>query len=179
MTGMIAVKEYTSGAEMMRAAVVNRAGLMSPANRYVAPEAKPEADAKTVYRLVQRREWKVQIDAHVVAYRFAKQARRIAELELRLREIEAPWDAVGLPRCSARDVIRNTLIECATNGAGNFSFTEIMSDRRYLALTNVRHACVAAVVRYCPQMSYVQIGRLFNRDHSTIIYVAKKAGLRQ
>lgn len=40
-----------------------------------------------------------------------------------------------------------------------------------------RHAAVAAVHLAFPHMSSVQLGRLFNRDHSTILHSISRAGL--
>ena len=46
-------------------------------------------------------------------------------------------------------------------------------DRRHKFVI-ARHEAMAAVKQAKPDMSYPQMGRLFNRDHSTVLYAVKK-----
>lgn len=56
----------------------------------------------------------------------------------------------------------------------HWSVASILSARRTVALVHARHEAVHEVVRLFPHLTYPQIGRIFKRDHSTIIYAKNK-----
>lgn len=55
-----------------------------------------------------------------------------------------------------------------------YSFEHIKSDSRMKDLVKVRDACIRAVADARPDMSLVAIGRVFDRDHTTIMHSLRK-----
>ena len=56
---------------------------------------------------------------------------------------------------------------------------EILGPRRHRHIINARFEAIAKVVEARPQWSYPTIGKLFNRDHSTIMSALDKIGARR
>lgn len=46
----------------------------------------------------------------------------------------------------------------------------ILSPRRTKPVVEARYMAIRAVHRACPHYSTTQLGRIFNRDHTTILY---------
>ena len=57
-----------------------------------------------------------------------------------------------------------------------FTAADILGPRRQVGLVAARHAAVAEVAREHPALTYADIGRIFRRDHSTIINAMRRAG---
>jgi hypothetical protein len=55
-----------------------------------------------------------------------------------------------------------------------FSYEEIIGPRRSVDLVRERHRIIVAVKETYNNLSYPQIARLFNRDHTTIIHAVQK-----
>ena len=49
----------------------------------------------------------------------------------------------------------------------------IMSPLRSKAVSMARHEAMCRIAETFPMFSWVEIGRMFNRDHSTVIYAWK------
>ena len=58
----------------------------------------------------------------------------------------------------------------------DITFGEMVGPRRSHHLVKARHEAMAAVWEARPDMSTIQIGKLFNRDHSSILYALGKLG---
>ena len=59
------------------------------------------------------------------------------------------------------------------------SVGEIKGPRRYRYITAARHEAIGRVYTECPHLSLIQIGRIFNRDHTTIMHTLENLGLRE
>ena len=72
-------------------------------------------------------------------------------------------------RRSAKEVIAATLAEQFPDTA----CADVIGRRR--AFKVARWACMAAVREQCPHLSFPQIGKIFERDHTTILYGVNEA----
>jgi chromosomal replication initiation ATPase DnaA len=54
---------------------------------------------------------------------------------------------------------------------------DIKSQSRAAAIVEIRHEAVAYVYQRRPDLSLAQIGRIFGRDHTTILHSVRKAGV--
>lgn len=54
---------------------------------------------------------------------------------------------------------------------------EILSVRRHFAVTEARREAMAMVYKSHPRWSLCQIGRLFNRDHTSVLQALRKSGV--
>lgn len=180
--GLIEVSAYTTP---HRAAAI-RARLMGKPERLADLVAAPEMEIEIERPAPVFRAWNVQYDSHVYAWRVANYERQIKSLQMTIENKEraisrmiGDQDVPNLPRITANDVCKAVLARCAVDGHGNYTMAEILGPRRDRKVIKVRHHCVAAVVRKCPHLSYVQIGRFFNRDHTTILSAARKMGIER
>ncbi|TIN80721.1 helix-turn-helix domain-containing protein [Mesorhizobium sp.] len=57
------------------------------------------------------------------------------------------------------------------------TYADILSPSRFRNLVTARYEAIAAVKTAKPMYSLLQLGRLFHRDHSTIVYALRKAGM--
>lgn len=182
--GLIEVSAYTTP---QRAAAI-RARLMGKPVREAIEEAvedlPPEPEIEIESPAPVFRAWDVPYDSHVYAWRVANYERQIKSLQMTIENKEraisrmiGDQDVPILPRVTASDVCKSVLARCAVDGHGNYTMAEILGPRRDRKVIKVRHHCVAAVVRKCPHLSYVQIGRFFNRDHTSILSAARKMGV--
>lgn len=73
-------------------------------------------------------------------------------------------------RQSGMEIIRQF---CALN---NVSVDVVFGPSRYRPVVKLRQLAMVEVYRRRPDLSLPQIGRLFNRDHTTIIHAVKKHG---
>lgn len=64
-------------------------------------------------------------------------------------------------------------IVAATADVYGISITDLMSNRRSPEFTEARHAAMLLAGR-CTKWSYPEIGRFFDRDHTTVMYAKKK-----
>jgi len=82
--------------------------------------------------------------------------------------------SVRLRRLTPAAEIRAIVERCATGT--NVTYAEVMGRSRAKPVVRVRHAAIAATVQRFPWMTYPQLGRVFDRDHSTIMTALKKLG---
>ena len=88
-------------------------------------------------------------------------------------EVERVRDILNVRSDSARAVVEGV---CRKYG---ITFDEIVSHRRSRHLVHARHEAIAAVWEARPSLSTIQIGAMFNRDHSSVIYALAKHGKTQ
>ena len=180
MDGMIEVREHKTVADMLAGYAAARARTrdIKPFRKPVVLEIAAPATPASIIRA-----WLVYQDAHITAWKLASFQEQIKSLEMSLRNREdvinrmvGGYDIPALPRISAQEVCRDALSRCAAAGLGNYSMYEILGPRRSRDIVQVRHECIAAVVVNCHHLSYPQIGRFFNRDHTSILHAARKMG---
>lgn len=85
--------------------------------------------------------------------------------------------AVAAPReaiCATPRALRMAVI-AAIARQHDVTVAEIMSDRRDRHVVHARRAAMTAIYRQFPD-SLPQIGRLFRRDHSTVMHNLRAAG---
>lgn len=78
-------------------------------------------------------------------------------------------------RAQVDDIIHGVI-----NSSGSaVTYSDVMGHSRYAEVVAVRHQAIAEVYLTFPWMSYPQLGRLFNRDHSSIMHCLTKLGVRK
>lgn len=87
------------------------------------------------------------------------QASRICEFEGISTEKE------NVLRVPAKQIIAEVLEDYP-----GITIADILSQRRRRDLVQARHACMKAVHERRPDMSFPQLGRVFSRDHSSILH---------
>lgn len=87
------------------------------------------------------------------------QAARVCELEGFSTENEI------VLRVPAKQIIAEVLEDFP-----GITVSDILSQRRRRDLVKARHACMKAVHERRPDMSFPQIGRVFGRDHTSILH---------
>lgn len=90
------------------------------------------------------------------------------EVRARFRVIEG---SEGMPRPAGLDIIKQV---CE---AHNVPVAYVLGKSRNRAIVDARQAAMAAVYQLRPDMSCPQIGKLFNRDHTTVLYAIVKLGV--
>ncbi|MBW3095656.1 helix-turn-helix domain-containing protein [Pseudohoeflea coraliihabitans] len=73
-------------------------------------------------------------------------------------------------------MVKEIIVEVAERFG--FAPREIVGRSRYKPLTRARQAAMAEVYLHRPDMSLPQIGRFFNRDHTTVLHALKVMGLK-
>lgn len=71
-------------------------------------------------------------------------------------------------QASPRSYIKRRAIELGT------AYRHVVGDSRHLPIIPIRHLLMWETKQQYPLMSLVQIGKLFNRDHSTVIHAVRK-----
>ena len=100
-------------------------------------------------------------------YREALAKRREAA-KAELDAIVATYRLTDIGRRPVRDIIKGMA------EAHGYTYAEIIGPRREKVLVKVRHACIRAVADQRPDYSLSMIGRLFQRDHTSILWALKK-----
>jgi hypothetical protein len=114
--------------------------------------------------------WEVQptsFDQHVIAYRYWEMAmKQIRGFNTSTNVHLHPADfIIPEPKKPVKDIVDEVL----KNNSG-WSWEDIKSKRRNRSLVAVRHACMKEVHRQRPDLSFPQLGRIFNRDHSSLLH---------
>ncbi|OHV77993.1 helix-turn-helix domain-containing protein [Ensifer sp. LCM 4579] len=117
----------------------------------------------------------------------AAKARRIAMLETDLADAEARLlaqakallagrqsDGVDADRTEERPSI-DTIIAGVLADFPGVTWEDVISVRRERRLVKPRHACMRAVYESRPDLSLPRIGRIFRRDHTSVLSVVKSA----
>jgi chromosomal replication initiation ATPase DnaA len=131
---------------------------------------KPREDDGVVRKIVYR-----QPDRQVPTRQMIEDAWKRQQEAERLRK-EVMARAVSQYRVINIRGEKRTAKQIIVEVAERFGFThaEIVGKRRNRALVEARFACVRAVADERPDLSIVQIGKVFDRDHSTLCYCLKK-----
>lgn len=115
----------------------------------------------------------IQFDSHILTWRSYIEA-NFGDM---LRENEALKEQIHIisrgegyvPRPTGKDIIHDTLMR----DFPGTTYSEIMSDRKTRDITFPRKICMFEVYRQRPDMSLPQIGRLFGKDHTTILHAVQ------
>ncbi|ASY63496.1 hypothetical protein SJ05684_c20540 [Sinorhizobium sojae CCBAU 05684] len=115
----------------------------------------------------------------------AAKARRIATLETDLADAEARLLAQAKALLTGRRVAEtdaeptddrpaiDTIVADVLADFPGVSWEDVISVRRERRLVKPRHACMRAVYEKRPDLSLPRIGRIFRRDHTTVLAVVK------
>lgn len=105
----------------------------------------------------------------------AVRERTIAKRDEALRDpVVEPWplDYSGISSDAINKTIHKSI---AYSGV---TFEEVMGRSRLAKVARVRHRAMADVVREHPWISYVRLGYIFGRDHTTCLYALEKLGAK-
>lgn len=160
---MIAVREFTTAAEVFANAKAMRAKFFS-----VKP-GKRDEDGRPVKVEDKPRDvgaWErepLMFDSHVIAYRMAMRIQAMIDAgEIEMVQINA--------RKPVLEIVREVLADFPW-----FTVEDLKSARRPIDLCHVRMIAIYEVRKQRPDMSFPAIGRWFgDRDHTTILHSVKK-----
>ncbi|WP_104663357.1 helix-turn-helix domain-containing protein [Ensifer adhaerens] len=119
----------------------------------------------------------------IVAIQVRAQASRILELELALADAEARVLSQARLICGATAVANGDLfdrrpvraiIEEVLGAYPGISFEEIIGVGRERRLVEPRHRCMTAVYDERPDLSLPALGRIFQRDHTSVLHAVNK-----
>lgn len=147
---MFEYAEPTSLAEMQeRHKEIRRRLYAKPQKRAPAPKPRPKEVCSIVFLS--------QHDAHVVDYRTHMRAKDAGETFERLKPVA--------------EIIKEVAEKHGVTPA------QILGPRRSYPIVAARHEAMAQAYLERPDLSIVQIGRQFKRDHTTLLSAAKKMGV--
>lgn len=99
------------------------------------------------------------------------QIRTASDKLARLCEVERHEMRADTPKAQVRKVIE------AVCDRHEITFTDVMSRSRYADVVAARHEAIVAVANAFPWMSLPKIGRVFGRDHTSILHALDKFGV--
>lgn len=121
--------------------------------------------------------------AGIVAAQVRAQTRRIAELELALADAQARILSQARLICTAtlaadgdlfsRRPVRE-IVEDVLAGYPGIRWEEIIGVGRERRLVEPRHRCMSAVYQERPDLSLPALGRIFHRDHTSVLHAVNK-----
>ncbi len=123
--------------------------------------------------------------AGMVAVQVRTQTRRIAELELALADAEARLLSQARVICGATDAAGGDLfsrrpvreiIDDVLGAYPGISWEEIIGVGRERRLVEPRHRCMAAVYEERKDLSLPALGRIFHRDHTSVLHAVNRRG---
>ncbi|WP_291157045.1 helix-turn-helix domain-containing protein [Ensifer sp. SSB1] len=123
--------------------------------------------------------------AGMVAVQVRTQTRRIAELELALADAEARLLSQARVICGAADAAGGDLfsrrpvreiIEDVLAAYPGVTWDEIIGVGRERRLVEPRHRCMAAVYEERKDLSLPALGRIFHRDHTSVLHAVNRCG---
>lgn len=126
--------------------------------------------------------------AGLVAGEVRAQTRRITELELALADAEARILSQARLICGAMDAAAGDLftrrpvreiIEDVLGDYPGIGWEEIVGVGRERRLVEPRHRCMAAVYEERKDLSLPALGRIFHRDHTSVLHAVSKCGARR
>lgn len=107
--------------------------------------------------------------------RLAKEARAKRDAENRIKALCSDTVVAGYTSIAVMDAKPNARAIAAEVAALNgMRFSEILGDRRDKPAVLVRDAAIRAIADSRPDMSLTAIGRVFRRDHTTIMHSLRK-----
>ncbi|MCY1744083.1 helix-turn-helix domain-containing protein [Ensifer sp. SL37] len=119
----------------------------------------------------------------IVAVQVRAQASRIQELELALADAEARILSQARLICGATAAANSDLfnrrpvraiIEEVLGAYPGISFEDIIGVGRERRLVEPRHRCMTAVYDERPDLSLPALGRIFRRDHTSVLHAVNK-----
>ncbi|MEI2296729.1 helix-turn-helix domain-containing protein [Ensifer sp. MJa1] len=123
--------------------------------------------------------------AGLVAAEVRAQTRRIAALELALADAEARILSQAKLICAAtlaadgdlfsRRPVREIVEEVLGNYPG-ITWEQVIGVGRERRLVEPRHRCMSAVYGERPDLSLPALGRIFHRDHTSVLHAVNKRG---
>ncbi len=123
--------------------------------------------------------------AGMVAVQVRTQTRRIAELELALADAEARLLSQARVICGAADAAGSDLfsrrpvreiIEDVLAVYPGVTWEQIIGVGRERRLVEPRHRCMAAVYEERKDLSLPALGRIFHRDHTSVLHAVNRRG---
>lgn len=149
--------------------------------RLQSPEYQAELKAKqdrqrelAIAKACAEEKWHAEFQASItLAWKCSKEEKSSQQLDL----ILSKYRQVGVHgtdpqiKGDAEQIIRDGA------AASGFKVDDIRSNRRYRPLVKVRQALMGKVYVECPHLSVPQIGRKFNKDHSTVHHALMKLGV--
>lgn len=128
----------------------------------LAEQAKRESDRKKLFgqkynierERAARAETKAQADASIGKF-----------VDQRTQELA---EALSRPKLSAKDVATAFAAE------RGFMWSEIISNSRNYELVAIRHGAIWEVREAFPALTLTQLGRIFSRDHTTILHSLRR-----
>lgn len=81
------------------------------------------------------------------------------------------------PAPTVRDEVHRIIKTIAAQAGTHVTLDQVMGKSRQLHIIEVRHQAMAEVHRRFPWMSYPQMGRLFRRDHTSILSALRRRGV--
>ncbi|MFQ6183635.1 helix-turn-helix domain-containing protein [Sinorhizobium meliloti] len=95
---------------------------------------------------------------------------KIQALEFKVEAVQQGADAVEAPEYRrVNDIVSDVL-----KGFPGIGWADIISPRTTKHLRQPRYLCMYEVHMQRPDLSYPQIGRIFHRDHSSVLWAVKK-----
>ena len=171
MQGLVPVKEYTSGEECRRGALAVHQKLLGKKPAMQASVEPEEPKVVEIFRLVRIRP-AVQHDAHVYArYKFMAENPEYCKLMIE-RAVAA---AIAAEECSGKTGKRVFAIPLIKQMCAFYdvSYRDITSERQTRSTAFLRQKMMWVIKNRTP-FSYPEIGRKFNRDHTTVIHGVRK-----
>lgn len=118
----------------------------------------------TFVRKVWAKRRALMSDPEPVASKSDKQAQMIAEWQKRrMEKIRAQIESGGVKAIMAEVALKH-----------GFTVEDILGRSRVKGLVEARHEAMHEVAKARPAMSLPQLGRIFNRDHSTVLSALNK-----
>lgn len=99
------------------------------------------------------------------------QIRTASDKLARLCEVERHEMRADTPKAQVRKVIE------AVCDRHEITYTDVMSRSRFADVVAARHEAIVAVATAFPWMSLPKIGRVFGRDHTSILHALDKFGV--
>lgn len=148
-----------------------------------AARARGEREAEALLERARGEAARIVADAHASALAIRDEATRLLDEARRARAAvdvaaaTATTAAVPVPEPAKRSARSIMLEVAARHGLG---VEDLTGPRRSVRLVEARHEAMAAVATERPDMSLVQIGRIFGkRDHTTVFYALGKRGVKR
>lgn len=175
--GMVDNKSFSSAAEQLANAAAVRERLLNP-KRFSPTDAEAlKARAKKL---------EAEIDSHKLTIQ--QQAERIERMKLDMADLHgailsqahmlidtfrsSSGETERTIRRSPRQIIESVL----ERDFPGITFSDVVSPRRHRDLVEPRHRCMAAVYTERKDLSVPQLGKIFDRDHTTILAAMRKLG---
>lgn len=155
-----------------------RARLMNPPVKltkeaFEAEKAKREALHRT-FKIIEASAAEKQARIEHLEQMLQGREATIAALS---KQIEDLTDLGKAPVSYEKRPVKAVVRDVMENWPG-ITWKQIVGPRRAAHIVGARHACIVAVCRERPDLSFVAVSRIFRKDHSSILYVVNKAHAR-